>query len=51
MNRHKIVPKHVSDEQRVAIKSKLTTQKSIKSESGVKEAPDFFKNLEEKFVN
>lgn len=33
------------------IKRGLTTQKSIKSESGVKEIPDFFKNLEEKFVN
>ena len=52
MERHDIVPKSIHDAEKRKIRAALTTQKSIASrQSEFKEAPDFFKDLEEKFIN
>lgn len=52
MERNKIVPSQVLEEEKRKIKSQLTKSKSIKStNTEKKEAPDFFKGLREKFVS
>jgi len=52
MERNNIVPKQVHEEQKRQIRSQLTHSKSLQSnKSERKEAPDFFKNLKEKFLN
>lgn len=50
MERNNIVPQQVLEAEKRKIKQGLAYQKSLKSE-GPKEAPDFFKDLEEKFIN
>jgi len=52
MERNNIVPKSVHEEEKRRIRQGLTNAKSMRSDqSKNKEAPDFFKNLKEKFVN
>ena len=51
MERQGIVPHQVHEEEKRKMKALLTKSKSLKSnQSEKKEAPDFFKNLKEKFV-
>lgn len=52
MERNNIVPKSVHEFEKRKIRDALRNQKSMKSEvSMIKEAPDFFKDLEEQFIN
>ena len=51
MEKHGIVPKQVLEAEKRKIRSALTNQKSFKSDVDAKEQPDFFRDLEEKFIN
>ena len=51
MEKNGIVPKQVHEAEKHKIKSQLTKQKSMKSNNEKKEAPDFFKDLKEEFLN
>lgn len=50
MERHNIVPTQVHEAEKRRIREQLTNQKSIKSQGDKQEAPEFFVNLEEKFI-
>ena len=51
MEKQGIVPKQVLEAEKRKIRSALTNQKSFKSDVEAKEQPDFFRDLEEKFIN
>ena len=51
MEKQGIVPRQVLEAEKRKIRQALTSQKSFKSEGEAKEQPDFFRDLEEKFIN
>ena len=51
MEKNNIVPKQVMEAEKRKIRQALSTQKSMKSEGEKAEAPEFFVELEETFIN
>ena len=51
MEKKQIIPKQVLEVEKRKIRNQLTQQKSMKSGAEVKEAPEFFAEMQEKFVN